>query len=210
MNTSSSRYFVEAGSTSPESRLITIRPKPSARIPRRGFKSAITSGSSFQDAFAVAGLVGAPDLSPRDAARVHPSVFFVCFLAALLTIPLMIRIGAAARDSNSFGLSTHRRLTCGMLGEFPLSVGSRVVGGCGPAQLHTEFVCSHHTLPGRARSDASDAGTGLVRPFELDGVAAEAACFPCADVADLTIVVVVPPLSGDWVRNGLAEFVGCS
>ena len=38
----------------------------------------------------------------------------------------MIRIGAAARDSNSFGLSTHRRLTCGMLGEFPLSVGSRV------------------------------------------------------------------------------------
>src|SRR5580658_4798709 len=54
--TSSRKYFVEAGRTSPETRLITIRPKPAAKIPRRGLISASTSGSSFQSNFAFAGL----------------------------------------------------------------------------------------------------------------------------------------------------------
>src|SRR5271156_4547590 len=54
--TSSRKYFVDAGRTRPETRLITISPKPAAKIPRRGLISASTSGSSFQSNFAFAGL----------------------------------------------------------------------------------------------------------------------------------------------------------
>src|SRR5271154_1871657 len=54
--TSSRKYFVEAGRTRPETRLITISPKPIARTPRRGLISASTSGSSFPSTFALAGL----------------------------------------------------------------------------------------------------------------------------------------------------------
>src|SRR5207253_1336569 len=45
--TLSTKYFVEAGSTSPETRLMAISTKPSARSPRRGFISAQTWGRSF-------------------------------------------------------------------------------------------------------------------------------------------------------------------
>src|ERR1700693_439669 len=53
--TSSMRYFVEAGRINPETRLTTMRPKPKAITPRRGLRSARTSGSNFQLNFARAG-----------------------------------------------------------------------------------------------------------------------------------------------------------
>src|ERR1700685_1145565 len=46
--TSSMRYFVEAGRINPETRLTTMRLKPKAITPRRGLRSARTSGSNFQ------------------------------------------------------------------------------------------------------------------------------------------------------------------
>src|SRR6266849_1651806 len=58
--TSSTRYLVEAGKISPETRLMAISKKPAARIPRRGLIRARTSGSSSQARFLFAGLVCAP------------------------------------------------------------------------------------------------------------------------------------------------------
>src|ERR1700734_2930830 len=49
---SSMRYFVEAGRINPETRLTTMRLKPKAITPRRGLRSARTSGSNFQSNFA--------------------------------------------------------------------------------------------------------------------------------------------------------------
>src|ERR1700722_19002987 len=46
--TSSMRYFVEAGRINPETRLTTMRLKPKAITPRRGLRSARTSGSNRQ------------------------------------------------------------------------------------------------------------------------------------------------------------------
>src|SRR3984957_1553884 len=54
--TSSMRYFVEAGRINPETRLTTMRLKPKAITPRRGLRSARTSGSNFQSNFARAGV----------------------------------------------------------------------------------------------------------------------------------------------------------
>src|SRR5579859_1561731 len=48
MTTLSRKYFVEAGRTRPERRLMAIKTKPSARSPRRGLISAQTSGKDFQ------------------------------------------------------------------------------------------------------------------------------------------------------------------
>src|SRR5690242_10107053 len=48
MTTLSRKYFVEAGRTSPDRRLMAIKTKPSARSPRRGLISAQTSGKHFQ------------------------------------------------------------------------------------------------------------------------------------------------------------------
>src|SRR5258707_4513945 len=45
--TLSTRYFVEAGSTNPDSRLMAMSTKPSASSPRLGFISAQTSGRFF-------------------------------------------------------------------------------------------------------------------------------------------------------------------
>src|SRR3981189_3386859 len=45
--TLSIRYFVDAGNTNPERRLIAMSTKPSANNPRRGFISAQTSGRLF-------------------------------------------------------------------------------------------------------------------------------------------------------------------
>src|SRR6266446_10944645 len=45
--TLSTRYFVEAGKTNPETRLMAISTKPSARSPRLGFINAQTSGRFF-------------------------------------------------------------------------------------------------------------------------------------------------------------------
>src|SRR2546427_5068421 len=55
--TSSTRYFVVAGSTSPDTRLMPISAKPSARIPRRGLMSTHTSGKDFQACLAFAAAV---------------------------------------------------------------------------------------------------------------------------------------------------------
>src|SRR5260370_956895 len=45
--TLSTRYFVEAGKTNPETRLMAINTKPSASSPRLGFINAQTSGRFF-------------------------------------------------------------------------------------------------------------------------------------------------------------------
>src|ERR1700744_3034757 len=47
VTTLSRKYFVEAGRTNPETRLIVINSIPSARTPRRGWIIAQTSGSAF-------------------------------------------------------------------------------------------------------------------------------------------------------------------
>src|SRR6202040_3926973 len=49
--TSSIRYFVEPGNTSPATRLMAINAIPSSRIPRRGWISAHISGSELQFTF---------------------------------------------------------------------------------------------------------------------------------------------------------------
>src|SRR5258706_9387997 len=59
----------------------------------------------------------------------------------------------------------------------------------------SKILCNSHT---RAR---------LVRPFQLNRVTAESTCFPRANVADLTVAVVVPSLAGHWIGDGLAKFV---
>src|SRR6266850_7851811 len=46
--TVSTKYFVEAGSTSPDKRLMAMSTKPSASNPRLGFINAQTSGRFFQ------------------------------------------------------------------------------------------------------------------------------------------------------------------
>src|ERR1700742_2744688 len=47
VTTLSRKYFVDAGRTNPETRLIVISSSPSARTPRRGWIIAQTSGSAF-------------------------------------------------------------------------------------------------------------------------------------------------------------------
>ena len=47
VTTLSRKYFVEAGRTNPETRLIVIKKSPSARTPLRGWIIAQTSGSAF-------------------------------------------------------------------------------------------------------------------------------------------------------------------
>src|SRR5262249_22790576 len=60
--TSSTKYFVEAGRINPEMRLMPMRTRPKARIPRRGLMRAHTSGKSFQACFCLAGLGCMPAL----------------------------------------------------------------------------------------------------------------------------------------------------
>src|SRR4029077_21126927 len=54
----------------------------------------------------------------------------------------------------------------------------------------------------------SDAGAGLIRPFQLNSIIPDLFCLPSADVADLAVNVIVPALSRDRVRYRLAKFVG--
>ena len=53
----------------------------------------------------------------------------------------------------------------------------------------------------------SDAGIGTVRPFQLDGVIAYLLCFPGTDVANFTVILIVPSLSGDRVGDGFAQLM---
>jgi hypothetical protein len=55
-----------------------------------------------------------------------------------------------------------------------------------------------------------NAGIGGIGPFQLHHVAAERLGFPCADVADFAVGVVVPALPGSWIGDGFAQFVGRS
>src|SRR5580692_1098654 len=50
-------------------------------------------------------------------------------------------------------------------------------------------------------------GASLIGPFELDCVFAKRAGFPCTDVSNLAIVVVVPTLPGNWVGDRFAKFM---
>ena len=49
----------------------------------------------------------------------------------------------------------------------------------------------------------------FVGPLELDGEAAERARLPGADVADFTVVVVIPTLAGNGIGDRFAKFVRC-
>src|SRR5208282_5528417 len=61
MATLSTKYFVEAGRTNPQTRLMAINPKPRMSRPRRGLMSAQTSGSDFQAFFLFSDFVGVAD-----------------------------------------------------------------------------------------------------------------------------------------------------
>src|SRR5579863_8131207 len=62
MATLSTKYFVEAGRTRPQTRLMAIRPKPRMRRPRRGLISAQTSGSDFHAFFFLTGFADVAEL----------------------------------------------------------------------------------------------------------------------------------------------------
>src|SRR5882762_7799796 len=53
----------------------------------------------------------------------------------------------------------------------------------------------------------SHARPRFVRPFQLNRVTAERPCFPRANVAYLTVAVVVPSLAGDRIGDGFAKLV---
>src|SRR5450755_4008662 len=56
-------------------------------------------------------------------------------------------------------------------------------------------------------SRCSNACLSLVRPLELDCVGTEYFCLPSADVADLTVGIVVPALTGNGVCDRLTELM---
>src|SRR5258707_4849377 len=64
-----------------------------------------------------------------------------------------------------------------------------------------------HLLPANTSRSPSDALVCLVSPFKLDGVAAEGAGLPGADVADFAVVVVVPALAGNGIGDSFAQLV---
>src|SRR5579864_4097037 len=54
------------------------------------------------------------------------------------------------------------------------------------------------------------AGTRLIGPFKLDRIIAKSAGFPCTDVPDFTIFIVIPTLPGNGVGDRFAKFMrGC-
>src|SRR5258708_18597857 len=53
----------------------------------------------------------------------------------------------------------------------------------------------------------SDALVCVVGPFQLNGVAAEGAGLPRADITDFTVVVVVPALTRNGIGDRFAEFM---
>jgi len=52
-----------------------------------------------------------------------------------------------------------------------------------------------------------DAGIGGIGPFQLDSEAAQSLGFPCADIADFSVCVVIPASAGNGIGDGFAEFV---
>ena len=52
-----------------------------------------------------------------------------------------------------------------------------------------------------------DAGIGGIRPFQLHDIAAERLGFPCADIADFSVRVVIPASAGNGIGDGFAKFV---
>lgn len=59
-----------------------------------------------------------------------------------------------------------------------------------------------------ATKEKSEAGVGVVRPFELNGVVAELFGLPGANVPDFAIVIVVPALARDGISDSFTKFVG--
>src|SRR5277367_5242772 len=127
--TSSRKYFVEAGRTRPETRLITISPKPTARIPRRGLISARTSGSSFQSNFALAGLP-----SP---------LFFLSWRS--IRLPMRSTPGLACLPSIPHYTSKLARAAAAQRGR----VLCREFGiKCVPAEMRARVAATQHSLLG--------------------------------------------------------------
>ena len=52
-----------------------------------------------------------------------------------------------------------------------------------------------------------DAGIGGIGPFQLDSEAAQRLGFPCADIADFSVRVVIPASAGNGIGYGFAKFV---
>src|SRR5206468_8990182 len=69
------------------------------------------------------------------------------------------------------------------------------------------FGVSDTTVSAMRRLATSDALVRLVRPFELHSVGTELLGLPGADVADLAIGSVVPPLPRNGIGNRLAQLV---
>src|SRR5207249_4213206 len=65
-----------------------------------------------------------------------------------------------------------------------------------PSGRHAITVGAHN----QPQHFVSDAGAGLIRPFQLNRIIPDLFGLPGADVADLTLNVVVPALSRDRVR----------
>src|SRR5216684_9138755 len=66
---------------------------------------------------------------------------------------------------------------------------------------------AHNAARNKKTIRKSHARPRLVRPFQLNRVTAERPCFPRANVAYLTIAVVVPSLAGHRIGDGFAKFV---
>src|ERR1700736_29294 len=56
-------------------------------------------------------------------------------------------------------------------------------------------------------SVATDATVSFIRPFQLHGVVTYLLGLPGADIANFSIRVVIPALTGDGVGDGLAKFM---
>jgi len=69
-------------------------------------------------------------------------------------------------------------------------------------------MCSSPLIPGRELFHISNTGVGVVRPLQLDGVVPYLLCFPGTDIANFTIVLVVPSLSWDGISDGFTQFMG--
>src|SRR5206468_11301567 len=73
--------------------------------------------------------------------------------------------------------------------------------------LPRHFGVSDTAVSAIRRLATSDALVRLVRPFELHSVGTELPGLPGADVADLAIGIVVPPLSRNGIGIRLAQLV---
>ena len=78
-----------------------------------------------------------------------------------------------------------------------------------PNRSASEWTEPRAVCPSYYRSllNRLDAGIGGIGPFQLYRVAAKRLGFPCADVPDFTVRVVVPAGAWNGIGDGFAQFV---